>query len=57
MKVHLDRIELRLDNMEKRMGALDMRFKSLDDLLLEVIKREKDAMKQFSDLGYSGKDM
>lgn len=57
MKDHLDRIELRLENMEKRMGALDMRFKSLDDLLLEVIKREKDAMKQFSDLDYSGRDM
>ncbi|KAJ5152442.1 hypothetical protein N7492_009722 [Penicillium capsulatum] len=57
MECHLDNMEHRLDKMDERMKNLNLRFNSLDNLLLEVIRREQDAMRQFCDLSSHGKEM
>lgn len=57
MKLHVDGIKFQLNGIEERMGNLETRLNRLDNLLFEVIKREQDAMKQFSDLGWGEEDM
>lgn len=48
--IHLDRTDSQLDNLNNKVDGLELKFKTLDGLLLEVIRREQMAMQELGAL-------
>jgi chromosome segregation ATPase len=49
MEDQLGSMNQRLNDMEEKMESLDLKLKTLDGYLYEIVKREKDMMKEFCD--------
>lgn len=50
MKQSMDSMKHSMDNLSQETESLEAKFKSVNEYLLEVIRREQRVMKEFGDL-------